>query len=169
MGIQLPKMIHYREAKYDKHDPGAYVPIDDIDCELFLDNLRKCGIPSHAARACGRGETAFQLERSKNPAFSEAWDWAMRESYLALEAEARRRAVQGVRKPIYYKDEIIDEIVEYSDSLLALLLKANHPAFGGVMDETKSQGAGPVGTININSVPSGQFLDLTVVDPDGEL
>lgn len=48
-----------------------------------------------------------------------------------LEAEARRRAVEGVRqeKGVYFRDELIATEVktEYSDTLLIFLLKARAP------------------------------------------
>ena len=45
----------------------------------------------------------------------------------ALEAEARRRAVEGVRKPIYCQGEICGTVREYSDTLLFFLLKGAMP------------------------------------------
>lgn len=44
-----------------------------------------------------------------------------------LEDEAYRRAVIGVKKPVYQGGEQVGTITEFSDSLLALLLKANAP------------------------------------------
>ena len=41
----------------------------------------------------------------------------------ALEAEARRRAVEGVRKPVFYQGVICGWVGEYSDTLLIFLLK----------------------------------------------
>lgn len=165
--ISLPNQAHFADKRYD--EVGTFCPIDDLDCDLFLDNLRKYGIPSRAARELGRGEIAFQVERSKNKAFSDAWDWAIRESYMALEFEARRRAVEGVKKDIWYKDEVVGEEIVYSDTLLLALLKANHPAFGGSTDDLKSPGSSPVGTITISPIPAGKFIELEAVDPDNEL
>mgnify|MGYP006303842671 CR=1 FL=1 len=44
-----------------------------------------------------------------------------------LEAEARRRAVQGVEEPVFYKGEIVGYKLKYSDGLLKFLLKGNAP------------------------------------------
>jgi len=44
------------------------------------------------------------------------------------EEEAHRRAVDGVKEPVYYKGARVDTIAKYSDKLLELLLKADQPA-----------------------------------------
>jgi hypothetical protein len=45
-----------------------------------------------------------------------------------VEDEAHRRAVEGYNpRPVYHKGEKVGEIREYSDSLLALLLKSRRP------------------------------------------
>ncbi len=44
-----------------------------------------------------------------------------------LEAEARRRAVEGVRKPVYCRGEIVGTVKEYSDTLLIFLMKGARP------------------------------------------
>lgn len=46
-------------------------------------------------------------------------------TYLAeLEAEARRRAVDGVEEPVFYKGAVVGYVNKYSDDLLKTLLKA---------------------------------------------
>lgn len=45
-----------------------------------------------------------------------------------MEAEAFRRAVKGVLKPVFHQGKITARVRQYSDPLLALLLKANLPA-----------------------------------------
>ena len=52
---------------------------------------------------------------------------AREEACDALEAEARRRAVEGVRKPVYYRGEIVGTVKEYSDTLLIFLMKGAMP------------------------------------------
>ncbi len=45
----------------------------------------------------------------------------------ALEAEARRRAQDGVDEPVHYQGKKVDTIRRYSDTLLIFLLKARRP------------------------------------------
>ena len=63
----------------------------------------------------------------KDPAFASAVSQARITFAESLEEEAHRRAVIGVRRPIYYRGEKVDEVAEYSDQLLITLLKANLP------------------------------------------
>jgi hypothetical protein len=44
-----------------------------------------------------------------------------------LEAEARRRAVEGTSKPVFYQGMVCGAIQEYSDTLLMFLLKGAKP------------------------------------------
>jgi len=49
-------------------------------------------------------------------------------NYLeTLEEEARRRAKDGIDKPIYYRGELVATIKEYSDTLLMFLLNGAAP------------------------------------------
>jgi hypothetical protein len=165
--LRLPTQIHFERKLYDV--PETFVAVDYSDCIAFLDYLRVCGVPSMAARKLGRGEVAFQVERSKNPEFADAWEWALRESHGVLHAEAYRRAVEGIDKPIFYKDEEIATVKEYSDTLLALLLKSLHPEFKGESGDPAGGNTGAVTNIVINTIPQGKFIDIEDIDPEGTL
>ncbi len=59
--------------------------------------------------------------------FAAQWREALEEGTDLLDAEARRRAVTGVDKPVYYKGKVVGSITKYSDRLLMFLLKAHRP------------------------------------------
>ena len=61
--------------------------------------------------------------------FAAQWDDALGEGVDLLEAEARRRAVTGVEKPVYYKGKVVGSTTKYSGKLLMFLLKAHDPKF----------------------------------------
>ena len=65
--------------------------------------------------------------REKDADFAAAYTEAMENAADLLETEARRRAVQGVEEPHFYKDEIVGHVRRYSDTLLLALLKATRP------------------------------------------
>jgi hypothetical protein len=44
-----------------------------------------------------------------------------------MEEEARRRAVEGTKKPIFYRGQVVGHIRDYSDVLLMFLLTAHRP------------------------------------------
>ena len=113
---------------------------------IFLEDLAKHGIVVQAARAAsphsrhidGAASSFYGLKR-RDPHFAAAWSVALEIADGALLAEARRRAVDGVDRRLFFKgirvvdvDETTGEKTpvsekEYSDRLLELLLKARFP------------------------------------------
>jgi hypothetical protein len=88
--------------------------------------LYLCGIRCIFCWDC-RQHTLW-LWRKNDPEFAAAWDEATSEGVDRVEDEAHRRAVEGYNpRPVYHKGEKVGEIREYSDSLLALLLKSRRP------------------------------------------
>lgn len=107
--------------------------------ELFLAELAQRGNVSAAAAAGQLTRTWYYEERHRDPEFAAAWDEALETAIDAMELEARRRAFEGVEKPVIGRiskdqDGVLKDadgkalyIREYSDSLAALLLKAHRP------------------------------------------
>ncbi|HKS27088.1 MAG TPA: hypothetical protein VJS44_04685 [Pyrinomonadaceae bacterium] len=66
--------------------------------------------------------------KTEDPVFAEAWDDAMDSAADVLEAEARRRAYEGVEEPIgFYKGAPSAHVRRYSDTLMIFLLKGARP------------------------------------------
>jgi len=114
--------------------------IADLKKRAFLAAFAEAGSIRAAARAAGVSErTPWNwLHRDDSEAgrvFQAAFDDAKRLAGNALEAEARRRATEGVRRLRFYRGEpIIDPETgrpyfehEYSDVLLIFLLKGAMP------------------------------------------
>lgn len=90
-----------------------------------------------AAKAAGIDRGTAYERRGADPAFAKAWDSALEVAIDALEAEARRRAYEGVLVKRFTKsgEPVIDpatgeQYVErvYSDRLMEVLLRAHRPA-----------------------------------------
>jgi hypothetical protein len=96
--------------------------------QLFLEVLAKTGNVSQAAEAIGvRRQTAYE-HRAADPEFAKAWEAALEIAADALEAEAWRRAVDGVDEPVgWFKGEAGGTVRKYSDTLLIFLLKGARP------------------------------------------
>lgn len=99
--------------------------------ERFIAALRNSGNVRASCQAAGvERSTAYRAYQS-SPEFAVQWDEALEEAIDTLEAAAWTRARDGVvrREPIMYQGQKIDEkvIVEYSDTLMTLLLKAHRP------------------------------------------
>lgn len=75
-------------------------------------------------------------EWMKEALYVECFREAQTQTAIALEEEARRRAVDGVLEPVFGKDDtVIGHRRKYSDSLLVRLLEANAPEkFGRHVD-----------------------------------
>ena len=93
----------------------------------FLTELRACGNVSDAARASGISRGFAYKVRGREADFAAAWDEAIDEACDALEAEARRRAVDGVEEAVYHGGKEVGRVRKYSDVLLIFLMKGARP------------------------------------------
>lgn len=100
----------------------------------FLQVLAATGNVSAAARAVGRSRATLYGLRQKSADFAARWEHAEAEAVDVLEAEARRRAVDGVEEPLMGGGKLMrgDDgqmlvVRKYNDRLLEFLLKAHRP------------------------------------------
>jgi hypothetical protein len=97
----------------------------------FIDAMAEYGNVSTAARIAGCDRRTVYKWQEYDDEFAAAFREAELTATETLEAEARRRAVEGVttETPIIRDGRVIDTIVEtkYSDTLLIFLLKARAP------------------------------------------
>lgn len=91
--------------------------------EDFLAALAEGNTVTTAARLVGMSRRAVYKTRVADPDFAAEWDSSFDEGADVIEQEAIRRAVQGVDKPVYQGGIEVGVVREYSDSLLALVLK----------------------------------------------
>lgn len=102
--------------------------LDEKRKHIFLRVLAETANLKLACQSAGyRNMGAINRALETDPGFAEAFKEASRSAGDFIESEAVRRAVQGVKKAVYYKGEIIDWEVIYSDALLQTLLKAAKP------------------------------------------
>ncbi|MFT8808676.1 hypothetical protein [Gluconobacter sp.] len=91
---------------------------------------------SEAGRVAEVQRSTLYLWKDTDKEFSARWEDALEEAADALEAEARRRAVEGYDEPVTYGGRVIcdpetgNPIVRkrYSDGLMAFLLRAHRPS-----------------------------------------
>lgn len=97
---------------------------------VFLATLAETGNVLGAARASGLSSANVYKRRERSAAFRAAWAEALREGYVRLETHLLQRALNGVRKPVWYGGKKVGSVVEHSDRL-ALALIAQHRASVG--------------------------------------
>jgi len=97
--------------------------------DKFVEELREGSTPGKAARRAGISRALAYEWRDEDRVFSKAWADAVAEGVDKLEDEAFRRAHDGYTSTKRYDKEgnLIGESVDYSDALLALLLKVRRP------------------------------------------
>jgi hypothetical protein len=95
----------------------------------FLAALEASGNVSAAARRAATHRCTAYRHRQADPEFRAAWDEALEVAMDDMEAEARRRAVDGWDEPVFYEGKVCGHIRKYSDALIMFLLKAYRPEF----------------------------------------
>lgn len=92
--------------------------------------VRRLAETGNVAASCRRVRVTRSVAyewREADPAFAKLWDEALEIATDALEAEARRRAVQGWKEPVFHQGKRVGAIRKYSDRMLEILLKGHRP------------------------------------------
>ncbi|MEO2091324.1 MAG: terminase [Gemmataceae bacterium] len=116
---------------------------------------------SAACRAARIGRRRVYTCYHAQPKFRRAWEAAIEEATDALEAEARRRAVDGVPTPVFHAGVQVGTVTRYSDALLARLLQAYRPGRFG--DRRRDEAVGSV-VVQVATAPSAGELAITAAD-----
>jgi hypothetical protein len=95
--------------------------------QLFLEALATGASITAAARAAGVDRRTPYKWRDGHAAFDEAWVSHLEAGTDALEDEARRRAHDGVKRPIYHAGKRVGFVTEHSDQLMMFILRARRP------------------------------------------
>jgi len=131
--------------------------------DAFLAALSECGILSHASELAGIDRVSVWRRRQDDAEFAAACDRAIEMAADKLEAEARRRAIDGWEEPVYQGGQLIGSKTVYSDSLLALLLKGRRKSVFSDRTELTGANGGPVKTQQI-VIATG--VPTEILDPD---
>jgi hypothetical protein len=129
-----------------KYAPGAKEPTKrDLEARekrnRFLDVLMRTGNAVLAAARVGVGWRALYLARSRHPDFDSNWNMATKiyNTFVAQE-KMRKRALDGIRKPIYYQGNIVGYEVYYDSGLTQFYMRGAMPDVYGDKRELKIEG-----------------------------
>lgn len=93
----------------------------------FLEVLAREGNVSQAARASGLSRQYAYVLRREDEGFAADWDAALDEAVDELIAIARKRAVEGVEEPVFYRGRQVGTRRVWSDRLLMFLIRVHRP------------------------------------------
>ncbi len=108
-------------------ESGPFDSIQHPKKRAFLAAYSELGSQSRAALIAGVDRTTVWMWRQRDAEFVEAMKVAHVLACESLEDEARRRAVDGVEKPVFQQGRHVGNITEYSDTLLIFLAKGAMP------------------------------------------
>lgn len=114
--------------------------------KIFLAELAAHGRVATACRAAGLDRSDTYKTKDRDPEFAKQWDDALEMFIDSLEGAARLRAVEGTEKGVWHQGVQVGTERQYSDSLLALMLKAKRKREYGDASKVELTGAdgGPV-------------------------
>jgi hypothetical protein len=95
--------------------------------EKYLEGLRQFGTLVHACQLAHVSPHTIYSWREHDPDFSLRENEAQEGLTQDLEREALRRASEGYLRPVFQRGQLIGHERCYSDSLLAMMLKARRP------------------------------------------
>lgn len=117
---------------------------------IFLASLESTGLVHTAATVAGISMYELQQQRILDPALEAAMDEAMQRFNDTLEAEAIRRARDGVERDVWYKGSVVGTERVYSDALMAKLLEGRRASVYGKKAEITGPGGGEL-IVNIKT------------------
>jgi len=109
--------------------------------EKFLHLLaNNGGIVCDAAKSLNISRTALYNRRNQDEEFKELWDVAVDLGVDVIEDEAKRRALTGVKEPVYFQGRVVGHVWKKSDYCIGLILKAHRDKY-----KEKHEISGPEG------------------------
>ena len=95
----------------------------------YLELLEQTGLKGRSARAVGLHPSSMKRYRASNPEYDDEVELAVAAYRESIEAEIKRRAIDGIDSPVFYKGELVHTTKQYSDRLLELHAKRHIPAY----------------------------------------
>lgn len=125
------------------------VPLPDW-AEPYLEALQLHGMEHTAAITARTTPRAVRSLCEKHEEFAYAVEAALEASADKVEAEVRRRAIDGIEKGVYYQGDKVATELQYSDGLLLALAKAKRRREFGDKAEISGPGGTPL-TVHIRT------------------
>lgn len=129
----------------------------------YLAAIEKLGTRSRALQLCGLTLKEFYKAEVEDPELTVLEDFHMQLYCATLQEEAYRRAVEGTEIKKYDRDgALIETSMQFSDNLMALLLRAYDPRFGTTRVKHE-------GHVNHAHAPSITAEELKALPPEDQV
>jgi hypothetical protein len=102
-------------------------PIAPRQAADFFRILAASGSVSLAAKRTGLNRSTLYLHRAANPAFAKRWADALELGVARVRDEVFRRALVGIRKPVFHAGRMVGKVRHYDNRLLWSLLRSHEP------------------------------------------
>lgn len=149
-----------RDSRASARDEAAQQT--ELKKVAFLAAFARCGRITKASETVGINPDTHYEWRKTDPEYDKAFA-AMRERVAdLLEDEAIRRAVEGIDKPLIGRidkdlDGVVVTVKEYSDSLMAILLKGNRPERYREGREITGKDGGPINFRDVSELTDDEL------------
>lgn len=150
-------------------------PITAKQRAAFLQFFSETGNVSQAAEAAGFNRVSAYRLRHNDPDFAKAWKEAEERAADMLEAEARRRAVEGTERYVIAQGKLVNgpdgkPLIEraYSDRLLEILLRAHRPDKFADRKQITGRDGGPVKVVTLREMTEEELMALAAAEGEGD-
>lgn len=109
----------------------------------FFRVLAASGSVSLAAKRTGLCRATLYAHRAASPAFAKRWTEALGLGREKVRDEVFRRALVGIKKPVFHAGQVVGKVKHYDNRLLWSLLRSHEPEIYGPR-RPQPQGGAPV-------------------------
>ena len=102
-------------------------PFTPRQAAQFFRVLAASGSVSLAAKRAGLCRATLYAHRAANPAFARRWADALGLGVEKVRDEVFRRALVGIKKPVFHAGEMVGKVKHYDNRLLWSLLRSHEP------------------------------------------
>lgn len=102
-------------------------PFTPRQVALFFRILAASGSVSLAAKRTGLSRTTLYAHRDADPAFAKRWADALALGVEKVRDEVFRRALVGIKRPVFHAGERVGKVKHYDNRLLWSLLRSHDP------------------------------------------
>lgn len=132
-----------------EYNESLFEEIADIHKRAFLAAYAHTGRVTRAAKSAQVNWRNHYYWMKSDPDYVEAFAEAKTMAGDFLEDEAIRRAVEGIQKPVFHQGVHVDNVTEYSDTLLIFTLKGAKPEKYRERYEHTGKDGGPMAIVRL--------------------